>query len=574
MYNIELADKILEALNVLFPTKVGLAELKNARPEFSNLSEADWLMAIDALEKDALVDGLFQRAGFNKVLQGVARLVITPSGRERILERQQAMDRRSRLEKLGDRLFERISKRLYDDVNKAARDLAEKYSVQGLAKSSAFAREAVGIVLSRLERLQEAFISSYIHLVTEKEGDITEPWEKWLQEKAGKILARELPRARKMASYLCQITGLTDGDVAPQVQEVERKVRDLKEAMLGEIEIAVLSKAVGSGQEASAMGGPGEDVEAVNRGQRTAPVDKERSRRVFVIHGRDERLRRAMFEFLRSIGLEPLQWTKAIALTGKGSPYIGEILKAAFNHALAVVALFSPDDEARLRGEFLKDDDPPYERELTGQARANVLFESGMALASHEDQTVLLQFGKARPFTNVAGRHVVMMDNSVAKRQELAVKLKTAGCAVDLDGTDWHTAGDLTPPALGITQSEKPDRDSGQQPEDVGVEQAIMSEVESALKQLDDVEVEALRQLLIRRELTDKAAIEILRQKGILKQERTYVFHRIESVTGFVKRTGPTYESDLQLGYRGAWRIVADLEPILRVCLLAERRRA
>lgn len=32
------------------------------------------------------------------------------------------------------------------------------------------------------------------------------------------------------------------------------------------------------------------------------------------------------------------------------------------------------------------------------------------------------------------------------RRQELATRLETAGCAVRLTGTDWHDAGDLTPP--------------------------------------------------------------------------------------------------------------------------------
>ncbi|MCZ7537472.1 MAG: nucleotide-binding protein [Acidimicrobiia bacterium] len=31
-----------------------------------------------------------------------------------------------------------------------------------------------------------------------------------------------------------------------------------------------------------------------------------------------------MFDFLRAIGLQPIEWTQAVALTGKGSPYIGE----------------------------------------------------------------------------------------------------------------------------------------------------------------------------------------------------------------------------------------------------------
>jgi hypothetical protein len=136
----------------------------------------------------------------------------------------------------------------------------------------------------------------------------------------------------------------------------------------------------------------------------------------------------------------------AIQLTGKASPYIGEILEAAFNHAQAAVVLLSPDDEARLRADLLQSDDPPGERMLAGQARPNVLFEAGMAFASHPNQTVLVQLGQVKPFSDVAGRHVVKMDNSVQKRQEFALKLRTAGCSVNMEGTDWHTSGDLTPP--------------------------------------------------------------------------------------------------------------------------------
>ena len=47
---------------------------------------------------------------------------------------------------------------------------------------------------------------------------------------------------------------------------------------------------------------------------------------VFVVHGRNSAARNAMFEFLRSIGLHPLEWSEATIYTGKPSPYIGEIL--------------------------------------------------------------------------------------------------------------------------------------------------------------------------------------------------------------------------------------------------------
>jgi hypothetical protein len=53
-------------------------------------------------------------------------------------------------------------------------------------------------------------------------------------------------------------------------------------------------------------------------------------KKVFVVHGRNERLRQELFNFLRAIGLKPLEWSQAVASTGKSAPYIGEVLEAAF----------------------------------------------------------------------------------------------------------------------------------------------------------------------------------------------------------------------------------------------------
>lgn len=175
--------------------------------------------------------------------------------------------------------------------------------------------------------------------------------------------------------------------------------------------------------------------------------EQAKGRRIWVVHGRDERLRSSMFTFLRSIGLEPLEFSAARSLTDKPTPYVGEILDVAFAHAQAVVVLLSPDDEARLRPDLVKDHDQPYEKELTGQARPNVLFEGGMAFVSHRNQTLLVQVGNVRPFSDVAGRHIVHLNNSFASRQDLANRLKSAGCPVDLTGTDWHTSGDFSDPS-------------------------------------------------------------------------------------------------------------------------------
>ena len=167
------------------------------------------------------------------------------------------------------------------------------------------------------------------------------------------------------------------------------------------------------------------------------------SREVFVVHGRNDYARNSLFQFLRSIDLHPLEWTEAVQSTGKASPYIGEILDAAFSRAHAIVVLFTPDDEARLREALRRRGDPDHETQLTGQARSNVLFEAGMAMGRSEDRTVLVEVGLLRPFSDVAGRHVIRLDDSTQRRQELAQRLGIAGCPIKLDGTDWHRAGDF-----------------------------------------------------------------------------------------------------------------------------------
>lgn len=179
-----------------------------------------------------------------------------------------------------------------------------------------------------------------------------------------------------------------------------------------------------------------------NNASETPSTDK---RKVFVIHGRNDRARQGLFTFLRSIGLDPIEWSEAIRLTGKGSPYIGDVLDAAFGAAQAIVVLQTPDDVAHLHESLTYVGDPECEPQM--QPRPNVLYEAGMAMGRNEERTILVELGHIKVFSDVHGRHSVRLDDSIGKRQELANRLTTAGCAVNLVGTDWHEAGDLTPPA-------------------------------------------------------------------------------------------------------------------------------
>ena len=167
------------------------------------------------------------------------------------------------------------------------------------------------------------------------------------------------------------------------------------------------------------------------------------AREVFVVHGRNISARNAMFEFLNAIGLHPLEWSEAVQSTGQASPYIGDILEAAFSRAHAVIVLMSPDDEARLREAFREPNDGADEIELTGQARPNVLFEAGIAMGRSAERTVLVELGHLRKFSDVAGRHTIRFDGGSESRQALAQRLQTAGCPVNMNGTRWHSAGDF-----------------------------------------------------------------------------------------------------------------------------------
>jgi predicted nucleotide-binding protein len=166
-------------------------------------------------------------------------------------------------------------------------------------------------------------------------------------------------------------------------------------------------------------------------------------KKIFVVYGRNEDARVSLFNFLRAIGLHPLEWTELVKATGKGSPYIGEILEKGFSEVQAVVVLMTPDDLGILRKEFRRAGDPLSETKLTPQPRLNVIFEAGMAFGYCAKRTIVVELGSLRPFSDIAGRHVVRLDNSTEKRQELAQRLLTLGCKVDLSGTDWHKTGNF-----------------------------------------------------------------------------------------------------------------------------------
>lgn len=82
-YDEVLAQRILVALQEVFPNRLSSHDLKN-RPPFVEVPEEEWLLALDALLKLGLVDGKALRTGFRSVLHAAANLEITPLGRENL----------------------------------------------------------------------------------------------------------------------------------------------------------------------------------------------------------------------------------------------------------------------------------------------------------------------------------------------------------------------------------------------------------------------------------------------------------------------------------------------------------
>lgn len=165
-----------------------------------------------------------------------------------------------------------------------------------------------------------------------------------------------------------------------------------------------------------------------------APV----SNGIFVVHGRDLDAKTAMFDFLRALGLDPREWEEWVARTQKGTPYTGEVLDVAFAEAQAFLVLMTPDDLARAQPHYVQEGDQAWEREDTGQARANVLFEAGMAFGRRPERTIIVEMGNLRPFSDVGGRNVIRMDDSMESRRKLRARLKTAQCPINEETDAWR----------------------------------------------------------------------------------------------------------------------------------------
>jgi predicted nucleotide-binding protein len=215
-------------------------------------------------------------------------------------------------------------------------------------------------------------------------------------------------------------------DIASEISMLESIAQRLPEPDGSEATSPSANTAAQAGQGIAA------DTNSLENIQRSDPGLARNRRAVMVIYGHDREANDALFAWLRAIGLEPREWSQLVGSSGSASPYIGEVLKSAFQEVQAVVAFFTPDEHVRGR-DALRAANKTWRL----QARPNVLIEAGMALITHPDRTVLVTLGLSELPSDLGGRHYVQLDGTVKPLNDLASRLEGAKCVVDRSGSDW-----------------------------------------------------------------------------------------------------------------------------------------
>jgi predicted nucleotide-binding protein len=176
------------------------------------------------------------------------------------------------------------------------------------------------------------------------------------------------------------------------------------------------------------------------RSERRAAGCARDAKRVFVVYGRNTAAYDAMVLFLQALRLHPRDFLE-IRNDLRGAPFIGDIVYEGISQAQATIVVFTPDEAGALHPDLLKPHDPDRER-LRWQSRANVILEAGMALALDEKRTILCTIGSVVLPSDLDGRHVLRLNNSVDQRKALKEALEGVECDVEDTGR-WHD------PAIG-----------------------------------------------------------------------------------------------------------------------------
>lgn len=167
----------------------------------------------------------------------------------------------------------------------------------------------------------------------------------------------------------------------------------------------------------------------------------ELERGIFVVHGRDAAVNRAVFQLLRRLDLKPLEWELLVHGADRGmTPPLSDVVVNAPKLASAAVVVLSPEDRVMLHAELRRPKEDRHELHPMLQPRPNVLVELGIVLGVYPRRTLILEFGDLRPIADLNGLNTVRFDEStdyVDALRKIAGRLKQAGIPADDSGSEW-----------------------------------------------------------------------------------------------------------------------------------------
>ena len=161
-----------------------------------------------------------------------------------------------------------------------------------------------------------------------------------------------------------------------------------------------------------------------NHGVVNVTLIREKSQKVFIVHGHDGEARETVARFLAQIGLEPIILHEQAS---RGRTVI-EKVEAHSDVGFAIV-LLTPDDEGRARGAV----------DLEPRARQDVLLELGYFIAHLGRENVCtLKKGEVEIPSDFAGVVWTSMDSLGGWRVVLGKELQAAGYQIDWNKVMGH----------------------------------------------------------------------------------------------------------------------------------------
>lgn len=156
--------------------------------------------------------------------------------------------------------------------------------------------------------------------------------------------------------------------------------------------------------------------------------------KVFVIHGRDLSALAELLKFLRSLNIEPVQWSSAQDFSGRNFALNFEIFDSGIKAVDCCVVLLTPEDFSILADDL-------GQEAFRIQPRPNVIFEFGYALGHLGPQkTIPVLIGNTLNISDLHGVNFCKLSNAVEDRQKLRDALSRGGCVLPGSGSDYLNA--------------------------------------------------------------------------------------------------------------------------------------